>query len=189
MKWFHLFMMKPISKLLGFLWSKDGAVFSFGMAAHLYANFVVNVLLAGYAALHMSLLDTLMLVFCASIIKIIVLVKIYDHFKTDIFGIELAKNGQVDNKVVRIIKRILHHLEHRSKFFTHVVLVAIDHIFGVIYIRREHHVYRGIPWQDWPAILLAVLISTPAIVLGWKLLILAYSAICWVLRYITNFVF
>ncbi len=178
MKWFHLFLLKPISKLLGFIFSKNGAVFSIAIAIHSLANFLINILLAGYLALHKPLIESMVWIFVASVLKVVVLVKIYDHFKTDVFGLEMLKGGQIDDqKIVRTIKKVLHRLERRGKFLTHTALIIADHVIGVIYIRTEHRAYRGIPLRDWPAISLALLISTPVMVLGWEILI----KIFWVL--------
>jgi len=179
MKWFHLFSLKPISKLLGFLFSKNGATFSIGVATHFAINLFVNGFIAGYVTFHLSLLWSLLSLFFINILKVIIMVKIYDRFEKDVFGIETFKSGQIDErKVVRMVKKILHHLNRRGKFFTHVTLIVIDHFFGVVYIRREHRVYRGIPRQDWLAILLAMVISTPVIVFGWEILIKIY----WILH-------
>src|SRR3989339_2119862 len=175
MKWFHLFSLKPISKLLGFLFSKNGATFSIGVATHFAINLFVNGFIAGYVTFHLSLLWSLLSLFFINILKVIIMVKIYDRFEKDVFGIETFKSGQIDErKVVRMVKKILHHLNRRGKFFTHVTLIVVDHFFGVVYIRREHRVYRGIPRQDWLAILLAMVISTPVIVFGWEILIKIY---------------
>ncbi|MFM7088307.1 MAG: hypothetical protein ACKOW9_02125 [Candidatus Paceibacterota bacterium] len=95
------------------------------------------------------------------------LVVLYDYYGQDIFGLEKAKNG---NKIVRKVEGILRRLSGKSKFITFTTLILVDHFFGVIYMRKVHHVYRGIPREDWPIILFALGIASMALVIGWEII-------------------
>lgn len=182
MKWIHLFLMKPISRIVGFIIRKDTSVFTLGIVAHSLGNFLVNVLLSGYIVFHFDIVISLFLVFIANILKVIIMVALYDHYGKDIFGIESTKTERgAENKIIKKIKKVLLYLEKRSKNMTYIVLILIDHFFGVIYIRKEHHVYKGIPREDWIIISIALGIATIVLVAGWELVEIIWKIIKWLM--------
>ena len=181
MRWFHLFLMKPISRLVGFVFRKDTSIFTLAMIAHSLGNFLVNILLASYASFHFHATIAVLIIFIATVVKVIIMVALYDCYHKDIFGLEKAKNGQLENKIVRRLENVLRHLAGKSKFITFTTLILVDHFFGVIYMRKAHHIYRGIPREDWPLILMALAIASIALVVGWEIVEFLWKIFMWLM--------
>lgn len=108
------------------------------------------------------------------------MVALYDYYGKDIFGIEnTKKNTGTENNIIKKIKKVLAYLENRNKNVTYVALILIDHFFGVIYMRKENHVYKGIPREDWTVIGIALAIATIVLVAGWEIIEILWKIIKW----------
>ncbi|MFN4181509.1 MAG: hypothetical protein ACK4FA_02345 [Candidatus Paceibacteria bacterium] len=173
--------MKPISRIVGFLFSKDTNVFKLAMIAHSLGNFLFNILFARYVALHFHVALATVLVFIATVLKVGIMVALYDYYGKDIFGLEQAKNGQVTNKIVRKIESVLRHLAGKSKWLTFVTLILLDNFFGVVYMRKAHHAYRGIPKEDLKIVLLALGIVSISLVAGWEIVEIICNFFIWLM--------